>query len=307
MPQIKSLFSIVVLLGLMQGPLTHAALEQHYSKTNCERALTSKNFEESLSSDELEQHIREIVAKDLHYKNTVRLRFLQHAPKDPELKYGVRIFRDSRYPHFFLIDALNEKHLVPHELQTASNYGKYLTKFGLGFVFVGDFQNKSVPLFDGIIIDLKTGEPVANISLKSRQTTSHVIDIEELLFELKDRLSLGRGFKKYMNGPGWFAASSQVALDKRTLTSPQYFDWIRHARILADVFHIPLTNKPKNHKFRELRTVVDMRNSGYPYNLFLKPEIQNAIQKLVDERAEHNLGLTLLWDADRVIEFSRSQ
>lgn len=301
---LRSLFSIVGLLGLLQGTTSHAALEAHYS-IHCKQALSHYSYRNGMSRDEDTKRIRRIIEKDLHFKETVRLRFLQHTDSNPDLGYGVRIFRDSRYPHFFLIDGLNEKHLVSHELKTANDYGKYLTQFGLGFIFIGDFQSKSVPLFDGIIVDLKTGTPVANISLKSRQTRAVSIEIDELLEELRDRLSLGRGFKKYMNGPGWFAASNQVAFEERTLYSPQYFHWLRHARILADVFHIPLADSPKNYKFRELRTVIDMRNSGYPYDLFLKSEIHTAIQQIVDERADHNLGLTLMWDSNHVIEFPK--
>ncbi len=303
---LNMLISVSSLMGFLQSTPSYGALEEHYS-IECHKALSKQNFEEELSPEEISKKVRKIVENDLHYKNTVQLRFLQGENTNPDVAYGIQIFKDPRYPHFFLIDQLNEKHLVAHELRTATDYGKYLAQFGLGFVFVGDFQTKSVPLFDGIIIDLKTGKHVTNISLKSRQTRSTVIDIGELLKELEERLSLGRGFKRYMNGPGWFAAANQVGLDTKTLSSPLYFQWIRHARILADVFYIPLTDEPKNHNFRELRTVVDMRNSGYPHYLFLKPEIYNAIQKIVDERVDHKLGLTLMWDADHVIEFSRKQ
>ena len=300
----KIFFSAVALLLLLQSATSQAALEKHYA-SECEKALSPQLILNGLSVEEETKEIRKIIEKDLHFKNAVRLRFIQHQNKNPDISYGIRIFKDSRYPNFFLIDELNEKHLMHHELQTADDYAKYLKQFGLGFIFIGDFQSKSVALFDGIVINLKTGEPVMNISLKSRQTVSKEISVNEILDELEDRLSLGRGFKRYMNGPGWFAANAQVTLERRVLTSPFYYTWIRHARILADIFHIPLVDEPKNHNFRELKTVVDMRKSGYPYDFFLKPEIQNAIQKIVDSRIDHKLSLTLLWDSGRVIEFNK--
>ena len=256
-------------------------------------------------SSETAKVVKEYIGQQLREQKTLPLRFAIPTASFAKDSDTIDLLKDKNFSSLYLLEPLDKIRRVPHELNTANDFSKFLAPRGQALLFVGDFQGKSVPMFDGIIFNTNTGAPIANVSLKSSQSPVSKFKLENLLASMKARLSLDYEFKHYMTGPGWFLATTQAPPTAQSLRSPLLQSWFRHTIVLANLFAIPLADEAPSANYRELRTVVDMRKSGYAIAVFKDKEILKAIQEIVDQQKERNLSLTLLWDTDHVIEFTR--
>lgn len=296
--------NFILVLLFIQSSLCFATLESQFP-VDCTKLLEMPSLDQKRLSSETAKVIIEYIGQQLREQKTLPLRFAIPTASFAKDSDTIDLLKDKNFSSLYLLEPLDKIRRVPHELKTANDFSKFLAPRGQALLFVGDFQGKSVPMFDGIIIDTNTGVPIANVSLKSSQSPVSKFKLENLLASMKARLSLDYEFKHYMTGPGWFLATTQNAPVAKTLRSPLLQSWFRHASILANLFAVPLTDETPNTNYRELRTVVDMRKSGYTVAVFKDKQVLKAIQEIVDQHKDRNLSLTLLWDADYVIEFTR--
>lgn len=288
--------------SLLKSADVSGALEGQYP-TDCTALLESAPVFKLEPKEEVKKQVHEYISKAM--KSILPADFIFAVPGSSliENPKSIKLTSDHQYPAVLMIESSNSKRRIPHEMLTANDYALHLAKQGLAFVFIGEFENHPVPMFDGLIIDPKTGKTIANVSLKSSQTKRTKLITKILIEELSERFSLDLQFKRYMNGPGWYQALNQVFLNAKEIKRPQTLENIRRAKVTADLFQVPIDKDPKNPQYRELRTVLDMRKSGYNFNDFKNPELLKAVQNIVDQHRDKNLTLTLLWSINQVIDF----
>lgn len=301
---LKTLLSLVLFLYLMQSSFSFAGNIESVFPFDCDKILNPNGVRLQNQNPlvKADQQFRDFITYHMNYKKQSPLQFRNwHTPITQ--KNTIHIFKDDPDDHFYVIEKINPAKSMYHEIRTAHAYAKYLSSIGQSFVFIGEFQDRSVPLFDGITIDNRTGLAIQNISLKGFATPITKTDLKSVLDKLEARMDVKQSYAKNMNAPGWFLASNNLGRMLRSPKDPSFYDWIWHARILAEIFEVPLVNKVQKPNFREMITVVDMRNSGLDYDFFKARDVSDSVQAMVDEFAENNVGLTLIWDSSHVLNF----
>lgn len=190
-----------------------------------------------------------------------------------------------------------------NEIRTARDLATFLAhQQGRRFVFAGQFRGSFVPVFDGLVLDTN-GLPLYNVSLKFASVQMPEMKLESLLGSVKTRLNHKGQRQKTRSLLDWLKAVNLWRRDPdgRLFISDYQRDLLRGVQ-LSHIFD--LNNPCRFPCGRELRTVVDMRESGYSYEFVNDPKSREAIQKWVDKYGYGAFTLTLLWDSARVIEFN---
>lgn len=214
-------------------------------------------------------------------------------------RFDIQPVEDLVQPLLLLLEPLEDVHQMAHEIRTARDYARYVYETQKrNFLFVARFEGKSVPVFDGVVV--RGTRPVKNISLKYSSLKVEKVRIEILLKSLKERLDHSNEIRR-TQPLEWFRALSGAQVLSDTVITPFYKERVDSAARLASLFNLfKESDLPLG---REYQTVLDMRDSGYPFDFVSQPENKKAIQTMVSEFAEQGFTLTLLWDFRRVLEF----
>lgn len=86
-----------------------------------------------------------------------------------------------------------------------------------------------------------------------------------------------------------------------------YQHYIESAGILMKIFGLFQDGDSDISTKKEIRTVLDMREHGYSFDFVKRSEVINGVMKIVNSEKYRNQSLTLLWDDQRVIEFTSSE
>lgn len=283
-----NLFFALTLTSLFVAPAIAAKREFHSSSIFCE-----KYFQEatSLSSDPARREIEKQILADL----------AEHAPSQP-LSFSL----DSEQSHFYLLEPMRPENKHEKEIQTANDYAIYLKeKHGKAFVFMNEHHQRSVPFFDGFIADPESRKALIPVSLKYHSIKANNPDPRALLDSLSKRLLYKDDLIQFVPWR-WFGAANSLnhyASKPRKRSAEQYVEQIEHARNLMDIFgidqKIPLTNPLT----KGYALVVDMRDSGYPFEMFQNPQLIADIESMLNDSAISDESLTLVWSASDVVEF----
>ncbi len=209
----------------------------------------------------------------------------------------LNVFRDKVTPAMYLLERLDEKRHADHELRTARDYAEFVyRRHGQNFVFTGIYDGLAVPLFDGFLAD-GFGRPFVNISLKYIASRATEMNIEALIKKLKLRFAYN--YEKIPTPVEWFVLVNNLQAPKRNdIVSAVYHRHLSRASLLGSLFGFLGTSYD-----REIRTVIDLRDSGYDFNYVSQPEMLAAIQQMLMSLPHSYLSLTLIWDPSHVIEF----
>lgn len=215
------------------------------------------------------------------------------------------IHNDSVNPLMGVFEPVRIPHDQGHknELLTARDFASFLHhQHGQRFVFAGQFKGAFVPVFDGLVLDAD-GDPAYNVSLKFASFRMPFMRKETLIESLKGRLNHKDEKQRTRTLYDWLKAVNLWRPNGNgQLLIPFYERDLERGVQLAQVFG--LTNPCHSHCGRELRTVLDMRESGYSFDFVSDPEVQRDIQKVVERYGYGAFTLTLLWDSARVLEFN---
>ncbi|MBN8553938.1 MAG: hypothetical protein J0L93_00665 [Deltaproteobacteria bacterium] len=226
-------------------------------------------------------------------------------PRSADLKTLYKLREDEKEPNLLVLDDLpSEKYSTTEfaaELQTARDYAKFLKHHRKAlFVFLSEFQGKSVPIFDGFIVN-EAGERIENVSLKYASVSMSRISMETFLESMMGRLDHDMDLKRFDSPLGWlraFGGGQSILKITKSKTALDIMQQTASVLGLLDLFkdgQYSLLN-------RGLRTVLDVRNHGYPFEWIEKPDILSSVVDLI-RKTPHQFALTLLWDSEHVIEF----
>ncbi len=194
---------------------------------------------------------------------------------------------------------------LDHEMRTAQDYANFVARaYGQQFLYVGDFLSRSVPLFDGVVLS-RDLHGLYNVSLKYASVRMKETRIDTLIESMTGRLNYDFDLYGVVRPADWF----QKVIARGSLGGVRrhkdYSDYLLRSRLLMNLFELFPNGRPDDQwvpYIRELRTVVDVRDHGYSIEFFLQPEVRNALIELVNSKTSQKLTLTLLWDADHVVE-----
>lgn len=220
----------------------------------------------------------------------------------PRKKYSFSFSEDSIVPSLLHIEGAVPDTIVNHELRTARDYAIFLSRHAEErFVLISEFDGKSVPFLDGVLIN-KSGKPVVNVSLKYASIKMPRISKELILHSLSGRLNHAPDLDRIKNPLEWFRKVNhleRVKISKKLKGKKERL--VENSINLAKIFNF-ITPEGFNLLNNELRVILDMRDHGYPYSFFEDPELQKEIIFLVKNSPQ--VSLTLLWNQKEVIEFT---
>ncbi len=193
---------------------------------------------------------------------------------------------------------------IDHELQTARDYARFLAaNHNLNFLYLSHFNKMTVPFFDGLVLDPKTGVSLLNVSIKHVPAKDDPAPINELVEHIKRFLNYNHQLPMIKDPLQWFYATTNFPANNSIYRSESYSEKIVQSALLMNVFGLFTTNgKPV--RSREIRTVFDVRRSGQTIEDFLNPRVQQALKDKLHS-LPNNMTLTLLWDPRTAIEFTK--
>lgn len=213
------------------------------------------------------------------------------------------IISDTINPLMGLFEPLNGmSSKYKHELRTARDLATYLhDKHGQRFVLVGHIEGRDVPVFDGLVFDAD-GTPAYNVSLKFAALTAPSMNREKFLKRYRERIRLRSERQRTKSLIHWLKVVGGWSRDASgDFCTKDYQQSLKLGVLTAHIFG--LTNPNSFPCGRELRTVVDMRESGYTFDFVNQPDFLEEIGHMVQRNGSGAFTLTLLWDQSRVLEF----
>ncbi len=290
------------LLLIMQGPidpiysvLRHPAVvkvvrvEEYFSEAQLlERRQIEIEFRDKLKSDYL--NLREIPR---------RISLAGEKTSEPTIE----AFRDEETPSLIRLEPIkNLRSIIAHEARTAVDYSKFVRNhFRQDFAFLAEYQGKSVPVFDGLVLNQHTHAVLANVSLKYNATVVDVTKMDRatamahLIEAISDRFSEFRRKKPLLTQPEeWFRVVNNLPSDALSRAGLDYEANIRSSQTLSSLFGL---FTPGDKGAHETRIVVDVRDYGFSFEFFKDPEVQAGLRDLFVESANrYHVSLTLLWN-----------
>ena len=215
----------------------------------------------------------------------------------------IEAYRDQDTPSLIRLEPISSlRSVIFHEARTAVDYAKFVRRhFGQDFAFLAEYKGKSVPVFDGLALDAKTHEVLANVSLKYNATVVDVaslerrVAMERLTEAISDRFSEFRRKKPVLTQPEeWFRVVNNLPSDALSRAMLDYEANIRSSQTLSSLFGLFTTKDVGAH---ETRIVVDVRDYGFSFEFFKDPAVQARLRDLFVESANrYHVSLTLLWN-----------
>lgn len=266
----------------------------------CERALLKfkgepgqldRQIEQDLANLEAPRRVTLVAPSELPEGRRLRA---VHVPNSQ----GLLIFEtDQRRPG------------LDHEVRTAQQYAKFVARaYGQQFLYVGDYLRRPVPLFDGVVLSQGL-DGLYNVSLKYASVRMKEVRIGPLIESMTGRLDYDFDLYGIVHPAEWFKKVISRGSLGGVRRHKDYSDYLLRSRLLMNLFDLFPNGRPEDQwvpYIRELRTVVDVRDHGYPIEFFLQQEVQNSLIELVKSKTRQKLTLTLLWDADHVVEIDHS-
>ena len=227
-------------------------------------------------------------------------------PGQSHVGWRFQAFRDREIPSLIRIqDARSLKSIIPHEVQTAKDYAKFVRKnFGEDFAFLAEFDGMSVPIFDGVILNRKSHAVLANVSLKYNSEAVEAATLERLTEDVEARFYEFRRKKKILTQPDeWFRVVNNLPTDSLSLALPYYETALRRALTLSTLFGLFTTGDAGA---KEARIVVDIRDHGFTFDFFRDPAVQKQLRdKFVATANRYHTSMTLLWNDRQAVEIRR--
>lgn len=216
--------------------------------------------------------------------------------------HAINLIKDPRFL-FYLVEPLRPTSMVKHELRTASDYARFAHNTrDEAFVFIAEVNKKSVPFFDGITVDARTGKINSSVSLKYSSIRLPHQRAEVLYRSLAGRFDLEIELLSLLPWE-WYRTTNNLASYGKARDEPLYAERFERSRSLMEIFGVTSNEAAPSPLSRGVRLVLDMRDSGYTFEFVKDPVITSEISKLVQQNSVHQLSAALLWDAHRVIEF----
>lgn len=288
--------AMVVLCLCFLGLSSAYAVDRSFTKVLCQSVFRTR--EQVFDSYEQKAVVESLLLmsglpRRIHTK-------LERHQADPESLLGTI---DPVSPGLIFLEPIDTKHTALHEILTARDYAEFLrSRYGRAFVFIASHQGKSVPFFDGVVIDPNTGESEMNISLKFASTRLVNPKVEMIRKNMLNRLQRDHRFKRLKTPDGWFKLANHLGELGEVLSHPEYDEMLRHARLLMNIFGLIRADGSYHPQGYELRTVVDVRDHGISFDYFRSPDVQKMLHELVLQLRDENTTLVLLWNSRRVIE-----
>lgn len=223
-----------------------------------------------------------------------------HRPGQRQSPMALVAHPDPLAPSMYTLGPLSDAKKPDHEIRTARDYAEFLSAQGRTFVYLSDFKGRSVPVFDGLIIDSASNETLAAVSLKYHSVRVERPKARDLVHDIYGRLNMHRQLSQLASPQSWF----ETVTGRRYL-HPQIHDWLYwHTRTLMNIFGLFQT---PHEPYPDIQLVVDMRDHGYPFEFVTEPRLLDAISKAVQKKSEQRISLTLLWNSRQVIEFTANE
>lgn len=223
------------------------------------------------------------------------------APQDSKT---IQTFPHSDVPELLQIEDLKKNGMIPHELQTARDYAIFLKrKYNQHFVLISDFRGQAVPVFDGLVFDPNTEQIVANVSLKFASIKMPFIKLELLKESMEGRLNYEYESGLLRTPARWFMAVNSRGSLGGIRRAKNFSAMLEKTRILINLFGLFTTGRG-GFGSRPMRTVIDVRNHGYPFAYFKEPDVQQTLLEIMQKNPRHHL--TLLWNDHEVFEIDAS-
>lgn len=205
---------------------------------------------------------------------------------------------DAAAPFMYTLGELSAPDApIPHEARTARDYAMHLSRQGRVFVYLSYFKGRSVPVFDGLILDWQTNQTLAAVSLKYRPYPVRKVEIQHLVDDISERLRLQREFGQLASPHSWFEN-----VTGRAYANPEaHLQLYWHTRALMNIFKL-FQSPERPHP--DFNLVIDMRDHGYPFDFVTVPGTLDRILTAVRKKSAQRVRLTLLWDSHRIIEFT---
>lgn len=237
------------------------------------------------------------LAEVRHFKNKA----VRFTLKDELALAGEEILPLYTHPWIealYFLEPPDFKRMDERETGDAVRYAAYLKKRGLGFIFVSTFLKLSVPEFDGIVFDLKTGRPLWNVSMKHAQVLHHQMTPVEFhkSFPVWAKHSPRR---ELSNRQSWFAILNSILLNKLKQmpdSSEVGLANFQRFKILSLAFGLFDERSPR--PFHLVRDLSDWRMT---FEISTRPEYLLPAEEII--RKIQTNHVTYIWDEDRVLEY----
>lgn len=262
-------------------------------------------FEESPTAEELAERqalaleLREKIKVDLLKDNPVASRIVL-AGERPQPN-SVQGYRDSETPSLIRIEAAGEKRTtIPHEELTARQYSVFLrNNFGQDFAYISEIQGRSVPVFDGIVLNGTSHEGIANVSLKYSSNLVASPTLAKIVKDVEVRLrQLASKAQMLTNADDWYRAVNNLPPPTFATTPDGYAGYLNFTRFISNLFGMYLGSVTKP---RETRVVVDVRDHGYDFFFFKSSLVRTTLHEAFLKSAPENVSMTLIWDERRAV------
>lgn len=290
------------LLINLQGPI-----DPIYSVLRHPAVVKVVRVEEHFSEAQLlERRQIEIEFRDKLKADYLNLRAIPRRislPGEKTSEPTIEAFRDEETPSLIRLEPIkNLRSIIAHEARTAVDYSKFVRNhFRQDFAFLAEYQGKSVPVFDGLVLNQHSHAVLANVSLKYNATVVDVSKMDRatamahLIEAISDRFSEFRRKKPLLTQPEeWFRVVNNLPSDALSRAGLDYENNIRSSQTLSSLFGL---FTPGDRGAHETRIVVDVRDYGFSFDFFKDPDVQAGLRDLFVESANrYHVSLTLLWN-----------
>lgn len=209
----------------------------------------------------------------------------------------VRLYSHPFFEPLYFLEPPDLQRLNERETADALRYAEYLKEFGQSFIFVPVFKRVSVPFFDGVVFDTKTGWPLFNVSMKHAAGPYENLRTSDMI----QSLSVWGHEKVPENLDGrdeWFSAvnsfDSRELKTMSDLTEVGLYNFYSFKQL---AYTFGLFHK----KSRPLRVIRDLSTSGMTYEMLMSADYLPELEETI--REEQTNDLTFIWDRNHVLNY----
>jgi hypothetical protein len=230
-----------------------------------------------------------------------KFRPVRFTVKDEPTLAGEEVLHLYTHPwleSLYFLEPPDFKRMDERETGDAIRYAAYLKRKGLAFIFVSTYLKLSVPEFDGIVFDPKTGRALWNVSMKHAQ----LLHLQMTPAEFRESFPVWANHSpgnELTDRQSWFAIVNSASLSKlkRTPDSREVgLANFQRFKILSLAFG--LFNERGHRPFHLVRDLSDWRMT---FEISTRPEYLRPAEEVI-RRIQTN-HVTYIWSEDHVLEY----
>lgn len=212
---------------------------------------------------------------------------------------------------------------IPHEVETATEFSRYLRRRGgdreanIDFLYASTVDGRNVPIFDGVLIDTRTKRPIANVSLKTASkpldSVEQVSSSDPLAWRVRYFVQRFRQRVEALQQ----ASDHEIARHFSDLPIPikaldssmplilrkPWLDRIAAVNTLFRIFDWSDGPTPETSRSPAV-IVIDLKKEAIAYREAATDDVRRRLAGIVREFGVRNLKVVLLWSERDVIEIS---